>query len=363
MNTVIYRILKIITSRVARNIYFCALLVYVLVNNGPEDYKYPTAAYRQFMPITLMLLLAYTYTNNLFLLPRFVATRKYKQYVVYNTALTLTVSALMVALLKVVKARYPLMETYHISLITSPVGPDWNIMEFIPETLWYAIGFLLWEGGLTIAWYGNQYYKKEKEAEQYKQKQVEAELSSIRNQVNPHFLFNTLNNIYGLALRKTDEAPEAIMKLSSFMRYLLDEGSKERNSSAKEIEAMEAYIELELLRITDHSRLSFSINTDNDYMMPGLIWLPILENVFKHGTRIISPELFIDYRFDITHGSLTIRSRNYFKNGTMEKDSISQRTGLTNLKKRLDILYPDKYQLNNSRQDGVYSIELKLPLG
>jgi two-component system, LytTR family, sensor kinase len=361
MNSTVKKVFDVLFGRIARNVYFWILMVYVALNNNIPEYKYPANVYHQYISFTLLLLGIYTYINNLWLLPRFLAKKRIKQYVVFDALLTLIIAIIYVVVVKTAKTHYPLIETHHISLLTSPVGTEWNAGAFFTETLWFGLGLLLWQLLLSMAWFANQYSRREKEAELYKRKHSEAKLAFLRNQVNPHFLFNTLNNIYGLTIQKKDEAPEAILKLSSFMRYLLNEGIKEKVSSEKEIEAMQSYIDLEMLRLSDKSKFSFSIYTDKDYIIPGLLWLPILENAFKHGTRIISDEIYIDYRFSIKEGIIKISSSNFYKAGA-DSGKPDSGIGLANLRKRLDLLYHKNYNLDIENAGNKYEIDLQLQL-
>jgi LytS/YehU family sensor histidine kinase len=215
----------------------------------------------------------------------------------------------------------------------------------------------------TMAWYMNDYSKQEKLVEETRKKQIETELSFLKSQINPHFLFNTLNNLYSLALKKSDTAPEAILKLSVILRYLLYDSNTEEVSFDKEKEIMQAYIDLELLRLADNDQLHFSISADNSCKVPPLLWLPVLENVFKHGTRFISTECFVDYRFMIQNNMLTIYAKNRYKNAapSVESDKVGG-IGLSNLRKRLNILYPQKHKINIMQDEDYYVTEVQVAL-
>ena len=203
------------------------------------------------------------------------------------------------------------------------------------------------------------YAKQEKIASEAAHKQTQAELNMSRNQVNPHFLFNTLNNIYGLSLKKSDDAPESILKLSSIMRYMLYDADAPLMPFEKEKEIMQAYIDMELLRLQQSDKFKFVINADRNYNIPPLLWLPILENIFKHGTRVISYNYFIDYSFTIANGIMHISATNNCKESSTKFGGI----GLDNLRKRLDILYPDRYQLDIQQNKDQYHTELTVTLG
>src|SRR6185437_14342472 len=174
-----------------------------------------------------------------------------------------------------------------------PHPPFWVL--FMDALLWIVtLALILFQ--FTMAWYMTDHAKQQKAIEAAKKKQVEAELNFLKSQINPHFLFNTLNNLYALAIKHSDKTPDTILKLSAILRYLLYESNVENISFEKEKEIMQAYIALELLRLSNSNNFTFSISSDNKCNIPPLLWVPVLENVFKHGTRIISDNNFVDYR-------------------------------------------------------------------
>ncbi len=273
--------------------------------------------------------------------------------------LTLATSLAFVVLLKDMMHRYPGIEIYEVSLITSPVGSDWSFPSILEELPVYAIGLGSWVLIFTMAWYMQDHTKQEKKAKEATHKQMQAELDLLRNQLNPHFLFNTLNNIYGLSLQKSDKAPESILKLSSIMRYMLYDTDVPLVSFEKEKEVMQAYIDMELLRLQDTGNLRFVIEADKDYMMPPLLWLPVLENIFKHGIRFAEGEYRVNYAFTINNNKLHISAEN---NKSSVDAKRSGGMGLTNLRKRLEILYPGKHAIEIYRDAGKYKIELMVNL-
>lgn len=184
------------------------------------------------------------------------------------------------------------------------------------------------------------------------------ELAFLKSQINPHFLFNTLNNLYALTLKKSDEAPETILKLSNIMRYILYESNVEYASSEREKEVMQSYIDIELLRLPDSASVQFSIIIDQAQNVPPLLWLPVVENVFKHSRTTKQTE--IDFRFTIKNNTLTMYSKNNI--GLNTTDNKAGGIGLTNLKKRLEILYPGKHHIDVSRADNYFIIEVKIDL-
>jgi two-component system LytT family sensor kinase len=259
---------------------------------------------------------------------------------------------------------FPKMDIGQISFIVTAIPKGRLTIGLIMAGAFnYYFFLLIWVCIFTMAWYLRDYSRQTRLVEETRKKQIETELSFLKNQINPHFLFNTLNNLYSLALKKADTAPDAILQLSAILRYLLYESDSKEVSFEKEKEIMNAYIGLELLRLTDKENLHFSISADNNYNIPPLLWLPVLENVFKHGTRYISVNRYIGYKFTIENNKLTMHSKNEFKltNG-VESEQKSQGIGLDNLRKRLELLFKDKYTIHTKVEGSYYIADIIISL-
>jgi two-component system, LytTR family, sensor kinase len=187
-----------------------------------------------------------------------------------------------------------------------------------------------------------------------------SELALLRSQVNPHFLFNTLNNIYSLVCKKAPEAPEAIMKLSSIMRYMLYDANTDKVLLEQEIEYLKSFIELQKLRIRyqDFVELVIEGEVGHKTIAPMLL-IPFVENAFKHGSKTGShPGIRI--RLVTTPDELLFEVINHLKKNTLAlKDAIGG-IGLQNIKRRLEIIYPGKYSLETREENNLFSIKLIL---
>lgn len=352
--------LHILNTRLARNIYFWVIMVlFILALNDSTATAYPKHIYLSYKFTTLVLFAILVYTNNLILVPKYLTQRKRGSYFLSATILLLSIATAFVLLFKHMLNTYPKISIYEVSILTSPVNTDWSLSTILEEIPVYAFGLLMLQFAFTMAWYMNAYAKQERIAREAAHKQTQAELSMLRGQLNPHFLFNTLNNIYGLSLQKSDIAPEAILKLSSIMRYILYESNVDKVSVEQEKELMQAYIDMELLRLPQDSDFSFEIETDKDYDVPPLLWMPVLENVFKHGTRFIDDNLYIRYSYKIINSELKIDATNKFKAGAVGKGGV----GLENLTKRLEILYPKQHSISTMQEEDTYRIHVSVNLG
>jgi len=305
------------------------------------------------------MLFVMTYINNLLLVPALLAKKKRIAYMLSASLLLFITAAAYILVLKNMQVTYPEIHVYDVSILTSPISADTSLAGILEDIPTFSFGLFLWLLVFIMAWYMQDYAKQEKIASEAAHKQTQAELNMLRNQVNPHFLFNTLNNIYGLSLKKSDDAPESILKLSSIMRYMLYDADAPLMPFEKEKEIMRAYVDMELLRLQQSDKFKFVINADRNYNIPPLLWLPILENIFKHGTRVISDNYFIDYSFTIANGIMHISATNNCKESSTKFGGI----GLDNLRKRLDILYPGKYQIDIHQNKDQYHTELTVTLG
>lgn len=201
-------------------------------------------------------------------------------------------------------------------------------------------------------------------AQKYQQaierERLESELKMLKFQVNPHFLFNTLNNIHTLVYKKSERAPEAILKLSSLMRYMLYETDGNRVSLAKELEYLQNFVELQKLRLAGNQQVAFIVEGDpNGYEIAPLLLVSFIENAFKHGARA-SQDTLIEIVITIANGTLTFSCTNDFWDNS--KSEVNSGIGQANVKKRLELMYRGRYQLSVNTTNDKYSVNLTLSL-
>jgi LytS/YehU family sensor histidine kinase len=204
----------------------------------------------------------------------------------------------------------------------------------------------------------DQLASKEKEKAQMKQR-YESELKFLRNQTNPHFLMNTLNNIYALARKKSDNTAEVVMRLSEMLRFMLYESGGRFISLADEVRLVENYIEIEMIRYDNRLSLIFNKKIDNDsYRIAPLLLLPFAENAFKHGISETRFESFIYIDLIVEKGLLTFTVEN---SKDFCRDNGQKNIGLMNVKRQLELLYRD-YQLEVKDDTNIYTINLHINL-
>ncbi len=200
---------------------------------------------------------------------------------------------------------------------------------------------------------------KEKEKSLVKEK-LEAELKFLRSQTNPHFLFNTLNNIYALARKKSDDTADTVMKLSKILRFMLYESKKDTITIAEELRVLDDYIELERIRYNDRLTLNFKKNVDDESQpIAPLILLPFVENAFKHGAGETRFDSFIDIDVQLMNGKLIFTVCN-----SKEEDGesvIMENIGLSNTRRQLELMYPE-HQLELENGNNSFSVNLTINL-
>jgi two-component sensor histidine kinase len=208
---------------------------------------------------------------------------------------------------------------------------------------------------LAIGWFDTQKLKTELMLERQS-----GELALLRSQINPHFLFNTLNNIYSLVYKKSEDAPEAVMKMSSIMRYMLYDATTDKVLLEKEIEYLKSFIELEKLRLRhkDFVDLNISGNVEGHTIAPMLL-IPFVENAFKHGSRNVSTS-GIKINLSVEPDQIRFVVRNYLRKNTIINEDQVGGIGLSNIRRRLNLLYPGKHQLEISSREDLFNVQLIL---
>ena len=204
--------------------------------------------------------------------------------------------------------------------------------------------------------------KVEIELKEMEAKQASAELNLLKSQVNPHFLFNSLNSIYSLILSNSDIAADAVMKLSDLMRYLLESSTKRKVLVSYEFEFLQNYIDLETIRLGKKVTVVSSFEGDvSGKIISPLLLIPFVENCFKHGISIMSSDNNIEISLMMTGNKLMLRTENNLvpdRKGSIKKSG----TGIENVKKRLELLYAGKHQLeiNNDGQKFIVDLSIEI---
>jgi two-component system, LytTR family, sensor kinase len=248
-------------------------------------------------------------------------------------------------------------EYYTWKLLTSEPGKEmmlktaymWNNLRMVIIIGIYAILIRF-----MINWFESQKLRDE-----LINQQQASELALMRSQVNPHFLFNTLNNIYSLVYRKSDEAPEAVMKLSSIMRYMLYDSASQMVPLEKEIEYLKSYIELQNLRTKhpDFVSLQLEGNTQDLTIAPMLL-ISFVENAFKHSSKNHRPGILIS--LSAFSGKINFEVVNYLRSSSSANDELIGGINLAMIRRRLELIYPGKHKLLINRETETFRINLEI---
>lgn len=310
-----------------------------------DDYLYSLKSNLVEFPLHILIV----YFNIYYLIPKFILSKKYIKYFVYL--------ALSLALI------YVLRTGLNYYLVTENIWPEaegvhkaftFNHIVAVVLGEIYVVAFVS-AIKLTIDWS----YEKVKN-ERLKKAQLQSELNFLKTQIQPHFFFNTLNNLYALAMQRSEKTPEVILKLSEIMQYVLYDVKEGAISLLKEINYIYTYLELEKLRYGETIKSNLTINGNIDSIaIPPLLFLPFIENCFKHGTKN-NDNIIVDINFKKKKNSLVFKVHNNFKAGSNKV--VKHGIGIENVKKRLQLLYNNKYKLKTEILKDNYYVCLKIPI-
>lgn len=299
------------------------------------------------------------YFNTLWLMPRLLFR---KQYLYYCLSLFTYIILLAVAISHYrewLLARFPGSEYSSFSPISlSGQGPNPATEIYLPSfAALFMMVFAFFIGSLA-----QKFFEISKQKEAVQQKQIEMELNLLKSQINPHFLFNVLNSIYALSLKKSEQTPEIVLKLADIMRYMLYETRQDKVALHKEIQVLQDYLDIEKIRLGAAAaavQLSVAGSATGYQIAPALL-IPFVENAVKHGTDSMLSEAYINIQIIIKESTLSFHCVNNYKVNlnTEKKGGI----GLENVQKRLKLLYPGKHQLSVDAANNIFEVRLQLNL-
>jgi two-component system, LytTR family, sensor kinase len=297
--------------------------------------------------INVMFYATIHYFNIFFLIPNYLEKNKIAQYFIYlfATAIVLTPIKILILYIKydgqLDSQKYLLSHQYGYYFMSLMVAGFSVVLNIITD------------------W--NKQLREKKELET---QTIQSELNFLKSQINPHFLFNTLNSLYALTLKKSPEAPEIVIKLSEMMRYMLYECNEKWVPLTKEVNYLKNYIDLERLRQSKPTLINFEIlgDIENQKIAP-LLFIPFIENCFKHGINQTIDDGFINIKMIVDKSELEF----YVENSKIEKKPSQQTVrsggiGLINVKRRLELIYAKEYVLDIKETPNIYKVTLKLNL-
>jgi len=287
------------------------------------------------------------YINLWLLIPQYLSSKRLVLYSVFVLLLSILITPIKTFVLFQAIADYPLaredmVENQYLIFLTT-------LLVLLSSTIFKIV----------FDWLQHQREKKELQTQT-----MRSELRFLRSQINPHFLFNTLNNLYALTLKKSDKAPEIVLKLSEIMRYMLYECNEKRVPLEKEINYIRNYLALEELRQGKNVSIHFTMEgSAEDKKIAPLMFTPFLENSFKHGLNHTITEGYVNIHLKIMADRILFSVENSKPETLPQPDKRpSGGIGLANVKRRLNLIYPDQYKLKIKDMPMAYRIELEIQL-
>jgi len=324
---------------------YLSFFVYQISTFRKREFELDQALFHAGVQVAFNMLVSYL--NYFIFLPRFLEKKNIGRYLLEFTIPFIILIWLRVQLQRYMIDGYSHHERYFYS------------SSYIIQTAGTTLFIVIFVAMLRFAkdWFELEAKKKELENER-----LTAELTFLKAQINPHFLFNTLNNLYYLAYSKSENTTEVIAKLSQMMRYMIHESNYPQVMLSQEIDYMQSYISLERLRLNNQIPIQFDIegNTESAKIAP-LILITFLENAFKHGVNGNDPSAFVKLLLKVEDKECLFRVENS-KIRVVSSEAGKSGIGLQNVKRRLELSYPGKYQLTVSDKPESYTVELKLTL-
>ena len=311
-----------------------------------DDYWYSIKSNLVEFPIHILVV----YINIYYLIPRFILRKKYWTYIGYLSLILILV--------------YLVRTGLNYLLVTREIWPeadDGGRFLELNHVIAVVLGELYVLGFATAIKLVIDWSIEKRRNEDLAQLQLSTELKYLRTQIQPHFFFNTLNNLYALTLKKSDKAPRLVIKLSEMMQYVLYEVTSSRASLLQEINHINNFIDIERMRYNDSVECELDITGNiEDVEVPPLLFLSFVENCFKHGLRK-NDFVKINMSFEIVNKNyLKFKLSNNFNPNAENKEKHG--IGIVNAKRRLSLLFFNDYELKTEVIGDIYKLYLKIPV-
>ncbi len=281
---------------------------------------------------------AFFYLNSLLLIPRFLNRKKIGIYIIILTGIFVVFLNLL-----------------------NLVPMEGRKREFQQLFFFALFSYLFFWAMSTVYWFVADKIRTEQLLKEKENENLKTELSFLRSQVSPHFLFNVLNNMVAMARLKSDLLEPSLIRLSGLMRYMLYESDDASVTLLRETEYVNSYIELQKIRYAKSLCIKVDMDPGDNQLIEPMLLIPFIENAFKHGTGNISDPV-IDISLKISEGLIDFRVKNKFDPSNEEiKDTVSG-IGLPNVIRRLNLLYDQKHMLTISKENGWFTASLQLKL-
>lgn len=323
---------------------FWTLVFILMLMAGPDNDTSAMEFLRKLINIAFYMLVVYV--NLGYLIPKFLSQKNFMTYCLLLLAMVAVFTPIKVLLLYI---------TY------DEVDPR----EFLIMNQQYIFLLLFMiAGGSTVIKIISDWQRHQRDRKDLETQRMQSEIKFLKSQINPHFLFNTLNSLYALTLKKSDKAPEIVIKLSEMMRYMLYECNERRVPLMKEVNYIQNYLDLEKLRQSGHSDIQFKVEGQvTDQTIAPLIFIPFLENSFKHGLNHQLGDGYVHVVMKVLDNKLLLRILNSKPvQKPLPPEKANGGIGLANVQRRLNLLYPNQYRLDIQDSEKEHIVELSLDL-
>jgi two-component system, LytTR family, sensor kinase len=334
----------------------CFLMLPLVFFPRPKDASFlPEQAFTFYFVLSNLFYIVFYYFNANLLIPKLLERKKIVPYIFVILALMIFFGTFP----RLYQHYIGDIQRFSTNIKTTSLAKSRNLRPSILSAGSIAIFLLVFIFSTAIKLI-DQWLKAEQKNKQIENEKLNAELSFLKAQINPHFLFNTLNNIYSLAADKSDRTPDAVMKLASIMRYVLTEAKNDSVSLDREIQFINDYIELQKMRTTKKTSICFAVEGDpSGIQVSPLVFLPLVENAFKYGisNREMSPiSIWMKIKDRAVHFQV---KNNKHLNGNF-KPTNNTGIGINNTRRRLELLYPDHYKFDIQDEESTYTANLNI---
>jgi len=328
-------------------IFWATYFIFNFIRYGSinNDYWYSLKSNLVEFPLNIII----TYFTIYFLIPKYIVKKKYFQFFILLILSLILFYSVRTGLnyILVTKEIWPEAEGLHNAFTFD------HIVEVTIGVV-YVIA-LVSAIKLTFEW-----IQEKRKNDELQKIQLQTELDLLKSQIQPHFFFNTLNNLYALVIKKSPNAPDVVLKLSEIMQYVIYDVNEPKISLLKAINYIHSYLELEKLRYGSQIKSNLSIHGNIDEIeIPPLIFLPFIENCFKHGTKN-NDDIKVDIAFEVNNNFLFFTVKNTFHN--IDEIRVKRGLGIKNVERRLQLLYDKEFTLETKIDNNNFNVYLKLPI-
>ncbi|HZV68110.1 MAG TPA: histidine kinase [Saprospiraceae bacterium] len=340
----LFRLMQVFQKPWLLHALFWLLVFFVMLMAGPTNTSSLLEITRKLINLAFYILVVYI--NLGYLIPRFLSQKNFMTYCLLLLVMVAVFTPILVTLLY---------------LTTEEAEPREYLLM---NQQWIFLLLFMIAGGSTVIKIISDWQRHQRDRKDLETQRMQSEIKFLKSQINPHFLFNTLNSLYALTLKKSDKAPEIVIKLSEMMRYMLYECNERRVPLQKEVNYIENYLAMEKLRQSGRADILFKVEGQiSDQTIAPLIFIPFLENSFKHGLNHQINDGYVHVNMKVLGEKLLLRILNSKPNqAIIPLESQNGGIGLANVRRRLSLLYPNQYKLDIEESEKEHIVELSLDL-